>query len=253
MAEMSDLLTEPRGIPVQSLKQGDGPKLRKRRLVEETAAKLRELILSQAPETQIGSLTEVAQMLDVGIVTVQQAARILEHEGFLAVRRGPGGGYYGTRPDEASLERSLAAYMSVHGFGYREALEMHSLLDCEIIPAAARCTDESLLEVLRGLHQRVDLCDTPEDRLAFEVELRNVLFRMVTRPLIEFLARVTMRQYNPRSSTTLFAGEEGVAAWKSGRQRILQAILRKDEELARFEAERYRHQVLLRLRNSETY
>jgi DNA-binding IscR family transcriptional regulator len=36
-------------------------------------------------------------------VTVQQAARVLEHEGLLAVRRGPGGGYYGTRPDEAAL------------------------------------------------------------------------------------------------------------------------------------------------------
>src|SRR6266481_2517902 len=98
-------------------------KLPRRQIVQAAAAKLRDVILAREPGTQIGSLNEVAELLGVGIVTVQQAARILEHEGLLAVRRGPGGGYYGTRPDEASLERSLAAYMRVHGFGYREALD----------------------------------------------------------------------------------------------------------------------------------
>ncbi len=109
-------------------------KVPRRQLVQATAAKLRELILSREPGAQIGSLNEVAQLLDVGIVTVQQAARILEHEGLLAVRRGPGGGYYGTRPDEAALERSIAAYLRVHGFGHRESQQMLSLLDCEIVP-----------------------------------------------------------------------------------------------------------------------
>ena len=40
----------------------------------------------------------------------------------------------------------------------------------------------------------------------------------------------------------------GVEAWKAGRRRILQAILGQDEELAQFEAERYRRLVLSRLR-----
>jgi GntR family transcriptional repressor for pyruvate dehydrogenase complex len=192
---------------VASIKAGDGTKHRKQRLVQETVTKLRELILAQPPETQIGSLTEVAQMLDVGIVTVQQAARILEHEGLLAVRRGPGGGYYGTRPDEAALERMLAAYMRVHGFGYREALEMLSFLDCEIIPAAARCNDASLREAMQALYQRIDQCNTPETRIELEQELRSVLFRMVNRPLIEFLSRATTHQYAGPPSTRLFSGE----------------------------------------------
>src|SRR3546814_1757416 len=72
------------------------------------------MILDCEPDTQIGSLPEIAQTLGVGIVTVQQAARILEHEGLLAVRRGPGGGYYGKRPDAGALQRALAAYMRVH-------------------------------------------------------------------------------------------------------------------------------------------
>src|SRR6266404_2435828 len=102
---------------------------------------------------------------------IVQAARILEHEGLLAVRRGPGGGYYGTRPDEAALERAFAAYLRVHGFSNRESHRMLSLLDCEIVPAAALCTDESLRQVARGLLERVDHCESRELRVAFETEL----------------------------------------------------------------------------------
>ena len=112
---------------------------------------MRDTILACEPERRVGSLQEIAQLLGVGIVTVQQAARILEHEGLLSVRRGPGGGYYGTRPDEASLERSSAGYLRVHGFSYRESQEMMSVLDCEIMPAAARCTDESLRKNVQAL------------------------------------------------------------------------------------------------------
>ena len=219
----------------------------KPQLVLETAAKLRERILASEPETLIGSLQEIAESLDVGIVTVQQAARILEHEGLLSVRRGPGGGYYGMRPDEAALERALEAYLRVHGFGYREALEMISLLDCEIVPSAALCANESLREQIRSLSERVDGCDTPEQRIALENELRDLLFKMVERPLIELLLRVTSQLYTESRSTTVFVGQEGEVAWKNGRRRILQAILEQDQELARFEAERYRQQVLSRM------
>ncbi|MBV8806696.1 MAG: GntR family transcriptional regulator, partial [Sinobacteraceae bacterium] len=168
-------------------------KVPKRQLVQAAAAKLRDMILAREPGAQIGSLNEVADLLGVGIVTVQQAARILEHEGLLAVRRGPGGGYYGTRPDEAALERAFAAYLRVHGFSNRESQEMLSLLDCEIVPAAARCTDEGLREAVRSLLGRVDHCDSVAERVAFETELRDVLLKMVARPLIELVCRVTQR------------------------------------------------------------
>jgi DNA-binding FadR family transcriptional regulator len=227
-------------------------KLHKPHLVQEAAEKLRQMILECEPGAQIGSLNAVAQLLGVGIVTVQQVARILEHEGLLEVRRGPGGGYYGTRPNEAALERSVAAYMRVHGFGYRDALEMTTLLDCDIIPAAARCRDEALRAAMRALLESIDRCDTRETRAAFEVELRDVLFKVVARPLMELLLRVTTMFYQVEAHPPVFSGEENVVAWMSGRRRILQAILAQDEELARFEAERFRQLVAQRFRELES-
>jgi hypothetical protein len=84
------------------------------------------------------------------------------------------------------------------------------------------------------------------------MELRDLLFKMVARPLMEMLCRVTRRLYVHPRATQVFAGEEGVAAWKSGRRRMLQAILQRDEELARFEAERYRRIVIGRFREMES-
>src|ERR1700743_1148257 len=124
------------------------------RLVTATAEKNRALMLSEEPDAMIGSLPELAASFGVGIVTVQQAARVLEHEGLLEVRRGPGGGYYGARPDDAALERSVATYLRVHGSGCREVLEMMSLLDTELMPAAAACQDELPRADLRAVLAR---------------------------------------------------------------------------------------------------
>lgn len=229
---------------------GENDKLQKRRLVQAAAARLRDMVLDREPDAHIGSLNEVARALGVGVVTVQQAARILEHEGLLEVRRGPGGGYYGKRPDEAALERAVAAFMRVHQSAHQEVTEMTSLLDCELFPIAARCTDEALRDQLRELSARIDTSDTPEARIDVEHKLHDLLFAMADRPLIALLARVSERLRAGQPRPPLFAGDVGVAAWKTARRQLLKAVLEQDEELARFEATRYRRDLLERLRQA---
>lgn len=214
--------------------------------MQATAEALRELILSQASGTQIGSLPDLASKLDVGIVTVQQAARILEHEGLLEVRRGPGGGYFGVRPDGAALERSVAAYLRVHGEAYRDVADMMSLLDTELMPAAACCQDESLRRELKRLLPRIEACNSTGARIELEEEIHRVVFRMVQRPLFELLARVTTQVARSQNAPPLFPGPEGETFWKQSRCRIVGAILDRDPGLAMFEAVRYRQAMVVR-------
>ena len=222
-------------------------KNQKSRLVQDAAATLRDLILDTEPDAQIGSLNEVAQQLGVGIVTVQQAARILEHEGLLTVKRGPGGGYYGARPDGSAIERIFATYMRVYNFGYREAFEMMMLLDCDIIPAAAKSQDKELHLSIKALTARIEHCEKPEDRIRFENDLRETLFKVAERPFLELLARVTMQLYKMQSKSALFSDADMVGIWMTGRRRILEAISNQEPELARFEAERYRSIIMVYL------
>jgi GntR family transcriptional repressor for pyruvate dehydrogenase complex len=218
-----------------------------RRLVSVTADKLRELVIAQDPDTQIGSLRDLARQLGVGIVTVQQAARILEHQGLLDVRRGPGGGYYGKRPDEAALERAIAAYIYVHNRAYDEARDMASLLHCELASAAADCPDEQLHAELRGLSARIDGSNTEELRVVFEEELHGLLCRMADKPLIALLTRVTIRLYKADPMPPLYVGPKAIALWKTSRRRLINAILERDAQRTRFEAGRNRDYGLERL------
>jgi DNA-binding FadR family transcriptional regulator len=227
------------------------PKPERRRLVQGAADRLRAMILACAPGVQIGGLADLAQQLGVGVVTVQQAARVLEHEGLLEVRRGPGGGYYGRRPTEAALERSVTAYLRIDGARYHEIFEIMSLLECELAPAAARSPDEDLREQLREALAQLDESDAVERQVAVEEVVYSVLFRMVDQPLISLLGRVTVQAYRANPHASMLLDAEGVAAWRAGRRRVLEAILTSDEDLARFEAGRYREDMLGRLRSAQ--
>jgi GntR family transcriptional regulator, transcriptional repressor for pyruvate dehydrogenase complex len=216
----------------------------KRSLVASAVESLRERIFACEPGELIGSLPELAKALGVGIVTVQQAARILEHEGLLDVRRGPGGGYYGSRPDAAVLERSLAAYMRSQPASWQESFDMTSLLFNELCSAAANCTDASLIEELRDFAR--GLAETPEAMMGTgELVFQDLLFRMVDRPLFELLTRVTLRFSTSQSTGAAFRGALDLDRWITGRRLIIDAILRRDEALARFEANRNNREVIL--------
>lgn len=217
----------------------------KRAVVPETAAKLRDKVFARAPQERIGTLPELAKSLGVGIVTVQQAARILEHEGLLEVRRGPGGGYYGARPDEAALERAIGVFMRLHPTSFEEALDITSLLFTELAAAAALCADDGLRGELRELAGRIDGSDTQPQRGAFEAAFQDLLFRMVKRPLFEVLTRVTLGFAVSQASQLLDHTVYGIAQWKAGRHRIIGAILGQDAELARFEADRSNRRAVM--------
>ncbi|MFT4025459.1 MAG: GntR family transcriptional regulator [Novosphingobium sp.] len=214
-------------------------------LVQQAAERLRELLFAVPTGTRLGALPELARRFGVGIVTVQQAARILEHEGLLEVRRGPGGGYYGTRPDDAALERAITAYMRVHPTSFDEAADITSLLFNELVPAACACRDERLRETLRALGETIDERNTELERGGFELALQNLLFEMVDRPLFEALTRVTLRFAETRRAPLIDGSRAGAAEWKAGRRRIIAAILAQDAELARFEADRSNRRVVM--------
>jgi DNA-binding FadR family transcriptional regulator len=216
-----------------------------RNLVPTIAEKLRDRVFRGAPDDRLGSLPDLASELGVGIVTIQQAARILEHEGLLEVRRGPGGGYYGRRPDKAALERAFSAYMRTHPDSFDEALDITSLLFVELCGAAARCRDSALREELRRLHARLDHRDAGDEIGLVEAQLQTILFRMVDRPILELLTRVMLSFAARRGEQRLDHAGDRSAGWLAGRQRIIAAIVAGDGALARFEAERSNRQPIM--------
>ncbi|WP_395396907.1 FCD domain-containing protein [Novosphingobium sp. BL-8A] len=217
-------------------------------LVQSTATALRDIILRHEPGAWIGALPDLAQALQVGVVTIQQAARVLEYEGFLKVRRGNGGGYYGARPDAQAISRAMSTLLIMHRTNEAEPVEITTLLDCELMAGAARCVDEGLRQKLRALAGTIDDCDCSEKRAHFEEEMQDILYAMVDRPIMELFARATMQHQTRSTQPPIYAGVEGMEEWQQQRRDLINAILRKDPELAEFEARRRRAYMLKRLR-----
>lgn len=215
-------------------------------LVGAIADRMRDMVFAAPENMLIGSLQDLAKSLEVGIVTVQQAARVLEHEGVLDVRRGPGGGYYGKRPTVADLERSITAFVRSNPTSYEEALDITSLLFTELAPAAADCRDAALRGELAELLHRLDGCVTEADYGVFENDFQNLLFQMVDRPLFKILTLVTLRVSISEGGPPILGDERAIGEWRSGRRRIIDAIIRGDRELARFEADRSNRRVVMR-------
>jgi len=216
-------------------------------LVTAAVARLRDMIVAQPPQTQIGSLPDLARVLGVGIVTVQQAARVLEHEGFLQVRRGPGGGYYGTRPDAEGLSRAISGFLALHHSAHPEAIDIITLLDCELMAAAAQATNETLRSKLASLAETIDDRNAAPERGAFDQAMLDILYVMVDRPLMELLSRVAVHHYAEYPRGPVYGGKEGQQRWKRERRAIITAILDRDPERARFEAQRRRRMIMSRL------
>lgn len=214
-------------------------------LVRVTADRLREMVFAAAPGALIGALGDLTASLQVGVVTLQQAARILEHEGLLEARRGPGGGYYGSRPDTAALGRSINAYLRSHPSSLEEALDITSLLFTELAAAAAHCTDEAQRRQLDLLRRRLDECTTRDDSGQFETEFLDLLCRMVDWPLFKMLILVTLQVAATTHNPLLLTDTDAVTRWREGRYRIVTAILRGDADLARFEADRSNRRPVL--------
>lgn len=216
-------------------------------LVNAAVARLRDMIVAQPPEAHIGSLPDLARELGVGIVTVQQAARVLEHEGFLQVRRGPGGGYYGTRPAAEGLSRAISGFLALHHSDHPEAVDIITLLDCELMAAAACTNDKALLGKLALLAQSIGECKTPRQRAVFDQSMLDIFYLMVDRPLMELLSRVAVHHYAEYPRGPVYGGKEGRLRWQQERHGIISAILDGDPERARFEAQRRRREMMIRL------
>jgi hypothetical protein len=59
-----------------------------------------------------------------------------------------------------------------------------------------------------------------------------------------------MRYYRSAPIAPIFEGADGFAAWRQWRSGVIDAIARRDPDLARFEAERHRRSLLRRLRQA---
>jgi GntR family transcriptional repressor for pyruvate dehydrogenase complex len=131
-------------------------RVRIRSAPRETADILREEILGNdrdGGEWLLGSEDEMIRLLGVSRPTLRQAARMLEQEQLLVVRRGIGGGLFGRRPTAEAVSHTSSVYLRSQGATYRDLIRSQLLLGTECARLAAGNPDQAARTALRDFYK----------------------------------------------------------------------------------------------------
>jgi len=217
--------------------------------IDTVAAALRKIALGAHEGEQIGGEESLIDMLRTSRATLRQAARVVESEGLLKVRRGISGGYFATRPSFNSIEYAFAAnHESVHPTE-EDITEVSSLLWVEAVRRAARLRNEETRKLVERFVEKVAALrpDTSwDDVYQIERDCRKAIFDLVRCRFVEVIFNTTIafsykRGFpNPVDRDETSAHREFVRTWREMKTIELQMIAAGDQEMAMMAARRLR-------------
>jgi DNA-binding GntR family transcriptional regulator len=163
--------------------------------IHSAAARLRTIVLDAADGDFLGSEDHLQGTLGVSRATVRQAARLLEREGLLRVRRGINGGYFGTRPTAETIEEGVSTYLELLNVDPDDLSRVASALWVEVIVKAAGMSNPEIRTLAQQYSDVVgDLSPTASfsDIVAIEAGFRSALFGLIGSRYIEFIFQINM-------------------------------------------------------------
>ncbi len=196
---------------------------------------LRTEILNREHGEPLGSEDELIERLGISRPTLRQAARLLEHEQLIRVRRGVGGGYYVRKPDVGSVTRAAAFYLQARKTTMRDVLVASEQMNEAVMVRAAQSRDPAAREKLaRSLAEFGNPHDGRPDvtLLRQDLEFIERVLELAGNPPLELFVRVLYQFGLTQTGTPVFRDrEDRIAAWAAARARLGEAILSGDAEL----------------------
>lgn len=212
-------------------------------------AKFREFVLAAKEGEFLGSEDSLIAAIGASRSTVRQAARLLEREGLLRVKRGMSGGYYGSRPDEKTIETTVSAYLETLDMSYEDVTAVASVLWIEVMRRAASLNNEAARKLAK--HHRQKVLEVGDDATFHEVAeveqaSREAIFDLVKSRYIQLIFHINISFSVGRFP--LAATRDGTAkhrefvnAWREVKLMELRAIADSDVELGMMAARRIRN------------
>lgn len=208
--------------------------------IEAAAARLRAIVLESENGALIGSEDMLLDKLGFSRSTVRQVARLLEREGFLRVRRGINGGYFGARPNVVTITKTVSAYLETLDMDARDVTVIASALWVEVLRKAASVRTEAARELADAYREHV-LAIKPEapfaDVRTLELESRAAIFELVESSYIELIFDINTafarRHFAaPSDMDNTATHRKFIRAWRNAKLMELSAIGEGDIELA---------------------
>lgn len=171
----------------------------------------------------------------VARATLREALRLLEVQGLLFIKSGPGGGPIITRPGVDSLAQYLATAFSAHGATLEDLIKARKHFEPSVARASAEnATAEDIAELWESVHRMRATVDREGDFLQENRRFHELVAKSSRNPI--FLIVVSsLGVINDGSMVGVSYGEKNRVAVVDAHQRVVEAIEKRDADAAESE------------------
>lgn len=212
----------------------DHPASNSRMILDGARLQLRSMLLNSEPGTYLGSEIDVAQRIGVSLPTFRQAARILEQEQLLNIKRGKHGGIYVRRPSLDIVVETASLFLYFEGSTVRDMIVTSSLLSSESARHAASAPDELKQEVFAAILEK-SRSTAPQQIEEFKQDewlMMECLARTCSNKVLSLFLHTTQYVSMMRHADWVLIDEQSMADHRDVRRRVIEAIMLGDGEIA---------------------
>lgn len=204
---------------------------------------IRKMVLGLEDGAFLGSESDLISILGVSRPTFRQAAKLVEQENLLTIKRGVGGGYFARQPDSRAVAHMTRLFLQSRKATMEHAIEASFWLYEQVaVVGSQRCSDVIRDEFVEFLEEEavvdIDGKDAYISFLRSERTFGRLFAAASGNPLLE-LNTLTLYDFAASLEKSLFrANVEQREQYRHYRNKIASAIVESDQELASIFAKR---------------
>ena len=202
-------------------------------LASRTARALVSLSLAAEPGDYLGAEGDLLGRLGVSRPTLRQAAKMVERDRLISVRRGTNGGFFAERPDARDAIQSLARFLRIRGASLADVIQVTRPISEEAAVGAARLRTDDDVARLREFVATIDARDTPRELIVAEVEMARMLARMSGNPVVELVMEIGYSFGLDERGSDLYADADRRERTRAMQRSLCNAIIDGDVDIAR--------------------
>ncbi len=206
-------------------------------LVVRTARALADLSLAASDGVYLGAENDLLERLGISRPTLRQAAKIVESDRLIVVKRGLKGGFFAARPHARDAIRAPALYLRMNGASISHVHAVTRLISEEAAAEASRCEDIALRAQLAQLRADIEADpqedETPAQVIHRESELAHLLGLMSGNPAILLFMEIVYAFGFLSKNLKFYHRADDRLANRVRQRGLCDAVLARDPEVAR--------------------
>lgn len=202
-------------------------------LASRTASALVRLSLAAEAGDYLGAESDLLVQLGVSRPTLRQAAKMVERDRLISVRRGTNGGFFAERPDARDAILSLARFLRIRGASLVDVMQVTRTVSEEAAVSAASLRTEEDVVRLRKFLATIGAHDTPRELIAAEVEMARMVAQMSGNAVVELVMEIGYSFGLNERGSDLYADTGRRQQARVMQRSLCEAIVAGDADIAR--------------------